>query len=211
MANRQTAALEPRKSPVQERSAASVEAILRATIQVLLKLGKERLTTTRVAARAGVSVGTLYQYFPNKSALLRAALKRHLEEIEAEVVAVCREQAGAAMETMAAALMERFLTAKMRDTKTSTALYAVSSDVDGAAVVRATGARVHRAIVTMLETAQDAPAGAAALMASMLQATMTGVSRRLLESAAPEGELERLRREAVFLARSYVRACAAGR
>jgi AcrR family transcriptional regulator len=51
---------EPRKLPVQARSAASVEAILKATIQVLLKAGKENLTTTRVAARAGVSVGTLY-------------------------------------------------------------------------------------------------------------------------------------------------------
>jgi AcrR family transcriptional regulator len=59
--------LEPRKSPVQARSAASVDAILEATIQVLLHAGKERLTTTRVASRAGVSVGTLYQYFPNKS------------------------------------------------------------------------------------------------------------------------------------------------
>src|SRR4051794_24665457 len=58
-------ALEPRKSPVQARSNASVDAILEATVQVLLQVGKERLTTTRVAARAGVSVGTLYQYFPN--------------------------------------------------------------------------------------------------------------------------------------------------
>ena len=52
---------EPRKSPVQARSAASVDAIIEATIQVLLRVGKERLTTTRVAERAGVSVGTLYQ------------------------------------------------------------------------------------------------------------------------------------------------------
>ena len=73
--------LEPRKTPVQARSAASVDAILEATVQVLLKVGKERLTTTRVAARAGVSVGTLYQYFPNKSALLQAALKRHMVEV----------------------------------------------------------------------------------------------------------------------------------
>ena len=50
--------LEPRKSPFQARSAASVEAILQATIQGLLKVGKERLTTTTVAMRAGVSVGT---------------------------------------------------------------------------------------------------------------------------------------------------------
>ena len=73
--------LEPRKSPVQARSAASVDAILEATIQVLLNVGKERLTMTRVALRAGVSVGTLYQYFPNKSALLQAALKRRLTEV----------------------------------------------------------------------------------------------------------------------------------
>ena len=86
--------LEPRKSPVQARSAASVDAILEATIQVLLSVGKERLTTTRVALRAGVSVGTLYQYFPNKSALLQAALKRHLDEVTEAVERVCREQNG---------------------------------------------------------------------------------------------------------------------
>jgi hypothetical protein len=57
---RSQAVLEPRKSPVQARSAASVDAILGATIQVLLRVGKERLTTTKVALRAGVSVGTLY-------------------------------------------------------------------------------------------------------------------------------------------------------
>src|SRR4030088_2670530 len=83
--------LEPRKSPVQARSAASVDAILEATIQVLLAAGKERLTTTKVAARAGVAVGTLYQYFPNKSALLQAALKRHLDEVTEAVERACRE------------------------------------------------------------------------------------------------------------------------
>jgi AcrR family transcriptional regulator len=87
--------LEPRKSPVQACSSASVKAILKATIQVLRKVGKVRLTTTRVAAREGVSVGTLYQYFPNKGALLRAALQRHLDEIGAVIETVCREQAGA--------------------------------------------------------------------------------------------------------------------
>src|SRR6202042_2185808 len=80
--------LEPRKSPVQARSTASVDALLEATIQVLLSVGKERLTTTRVALRAGVSVGTLYQYFPNKSALLQAALRRHMDEVTESIALV---------------------------------------------------------------------------------------------------------------------------
>src|SRR5215813_6624914 len=58
-------AFEPRKTPIQARSAVTVEAISEATIQVLLSHG-ERLTTTRIAERAGVSVETLYQYYPNK-------------------------------------------------------------------------------------------------------------------------------------------------
>src|SRR6516164_10394325 len=90
LAQRSQVLLEPRKSPVQARSAASVDAILEATIQVLLSVGKERLTTTRVARRAGVSVGTLYQYFPNKSSLLQGALKRHLDEVKEAVDRVCR-------------------------------------------------------------------------------------------------------------------------
>jgi len=92
LANRSHALLDPPKSPVQARSAASVDAILEATIQVLLRVGKERLTTTRVALRAGVSVGTLYQYFPNKTALLKAVLKRHLDAVTKAVEHVCREQ-----------------------------------------------------------------------------------------------------------------------
>src|SRR5882724_10050400 len=87
---RSQAVLEPRKSPVQARSTASVDAILEATIQVLLQAGKERLTTTKVARRAGVSVGTLYQYFPNKTAMLKAALKRHMDGVTEAIELVCR-------------------------------------------------------------------------------------------------------------------------
>ena len=80
--------LKPRKSPVQARSVATVEAILEATIQVLLSMGKERLTTTRVAFRAGVSVGTLYQYFPNKQSLLFAVLADHFDRVATAVETV---------------------------------------------------------------------------------------------------------------------------
>jgi len=145
--------LEPRKSPVQARSTASVDAILEATIQVLLQVGKERLTTTKVAMRAGVSVGTLYQYFPNKSALLRAVLKRHMVEVTGTVERVCREQNGGTPRQMVTALITAFLQAKMRNAKTSVALYSVSSDVDGAKIVQQMSARSDKAIVRMLASA----------------------------------------------------------
>jgi AcrR family transcriptional regulator len=204
---RSQSTLEPRKSPVQARSAASVEAILKATIQVLLKVGKESLTTTRVAARAGVSVGTLYQYFPNKSALLRAALQRHMDEIGAVLQTVCREQAGSSLEKMATALVTSFLDAKMKDAKTSVALYSVSSDIDGARISRELSLKANRAIVAMLTSAKDELKTDPELVASILQATMAGVSRRLLESASPELDYQRLRDELVFLACVYLRAC----
>lgn len=210
MPQRSQAVLEPRKSPVQARSTASVDAILEATLQVLLQAGKERLTTTKVALRAGVSVGTLYQYFPNKSALLKAALKRHLDEVADAIELVCDQQKGHSIEQMAAALITAFLAAKMRNAKTSVALYAVSSDVDGAKVAREMGVRANQAVVGMLMTAREQLTTDPQLVASMLQGVMAGVSRRLLESPAPEKEFDMLQRELIFLARAYLKACSAG-
>ena len=207
MPQRPHVVLEPRKSPVQARSAASVDAILEATIQVLLNVGKERLTTTRVASRAGVSVGTLYQYFPNKSAVLQAALKRHMDEVTEAVELVCKEQRGRTLRQMATALISAFLEAKMRDAKTSAALYAVSSDVDGARIVQQMGIRSNKAIVQMLSTASGPLTTDPQLVASMLQGAMVGVSRRMLESDAPEERLDLLRRELIFVACAYLDAC----
>ncbi len=73
--------LRPRKRPVQARSEATVAALFEASIQVLLAAGYRRLTTTRVAERAGVSVGTLYQYFPNRQALILSLIERYLEDL----------------------------------------------------------------------------------------------------------------------------------
>ncbi len=207
MAQRSQVVLEPRKLPVQARSAASVGAILEATIQVLLSVGKDRLTTTRVALRAGVSVGTLYQYFPNKSALLQAVLKRHLNEVTDAVELVCKEQKGKTLREMATGLITAFLRAKMTDAKTSVALYSVSSDVDGARIVQQMGTRSNKAIVRMLVSAAEPLMTDPQLVASMLQGMMVGVSRRMLESGAPEAELDALRRELIVVACSYLDAC----
>jgi len=196
--------LEPRKSPVQARSTASVDAILEATIQVLLSEGKERLTTTKVALRAGVSVGTLYQYFPNKSALLQAALKRHMVEVAEAVDVVCKEQTGKTTRAMATALITAFLKAKMRDAKTSVALYSVSADVDGVKIVQQMGGRVNKAIVRMLATSSESLTTDPQLVASMLQGVMAGVSRRILESSAPEKQFDILHRELIVMVSAYL-------
>lgn len=201
------ASLEPRKLPVQARSAASVDAILKATIQVLLKAGKERLTTTRVAMRAGVSVGTLYQYFPNKSSLLQGALRRHMDEVTEAVERICLEQRGRTLAEMATALIHAFLAAKMRDVKTSIALYSVSSDVDGVRIVQQMAVRSNGAIAAMLASSCEPMTKDPQLVASMLQGAMAGVSRRLLESDAPEKQFAALRDELVLLACAYLAAC----
>jgi AcrR family transcriptional regulator len=71
----------PRKSASQERSRATVQALLDATARVLTKEGYDRASTNRIAATAGVSVGSLYQYFPNKEALVAALVARHNREM----------------------------------------------------------------------------------------------------------------------------------
>jgi AcrR family transcriptional regulator len=207
LSQRSQALLEPRKSPVQARSAASVDAILEATVQVLLDVGKERLTTTRVASRAGVSVGTLYQYFPNKSALLQAALKRHLDGVTEAVEQVCQEQRGNPVAHMATALVDAFLKAKMKDGKTSVALYAVGADVDGARIARGIGLRSHKAIIAMLASAREPLTKDPQLVASMLQGAMVGISRRLLESDDPGKHFEAFRQELTLFICSYLEAC----
>jgi AcrR family transcriptional regulator len=201
--------LEPRKTPVQARSTASVDAILEATIQVLLAIGKERLTTARVARRAGVSIGTLYQYFPNKSSLLQAVLRRHLDCVATAVEHVCQEQKGNALAEMATALIEAFLEAKIGDGHAGAALYAVSSDVDGANIAKQMSARINEAIVEMLTTACDPLKTDPSLAASILQGAIAGVSRRLLESDDPKQQRNSVQRELTILACSYLAASSA--
>lgn len=65
-----TPRISSRKQPKQARSTELVSAILEAAIHILAKEGAQRFTTARVAEKAGVSVGSLYQYFPNKAAIL---------------------------------------------------------------------------------------------------------------------------------------------
>ena len=75
-----------RKSPTQTRAAHTVDAILEAATQILQSDGEERLTTNRIAERAGVSIGSLYQYFADKEAIVEAIAERERDRIVAVVV-----------------------------------------------------------------------------------------------------------------------------
>jgi len=71
----------PRKSASQKRSRATVDALIEATARILVREGFDKASTNRIAEVAGVSVGSLYQYFPSKEALVAAVIDRHNEEI----------------------------------------------------------------------------------------------------------------------------------
>ncbi len=71
----------PRKNASQDRSKATVDALLAATARVLVKEGYDRASTNKIADAAGVSIGSLYQYFPTKEALVAAVIRRHMDEM----------------------------------------------------------------------------------------------------------------------------------
>jgi len=201
--------LEPRKTPVQARSTASVEAIHEAAIQVLLSVGKEQLTTTKVAHRAGVSVGTLYQYFPNKSSLLQAVLRDHLDQIYGAVEAACERVKGAPVEQMAEALVAGFVKAKLKNVEKSRALYFVSDDLGGMEIARTHGSRAVKAIAAMLESAPERLREEPLVVSSALMAAMAGVSRRMIEASGSPKTMHAMRQELEVLVRAYLGACLA--
>jgi AcrR family transcriptional regulator len=79
----------PRKQPRQARARHTVEAIIEASARILEEQGHGGFTTNAVAELAGVSIGTLYQYFPDKNALLGALIARETGGLVAEAEAAC--------------------------------------------------------------------------------------------------------------------------
>jgi AcrR family transcriptional regulator len=104
------ARLSPRKSPRQERSRATVEAILQAATDILIRQGASRLTTNRIAERAGVNIASLYQYFPGKHAIIAELRRRHGAEARAAVRRVLIERRGGDLEATVRALVSMGVT-----------------------------------------------------------------------------------------------------
>jgi len=200
------AALERRKAPRQARSAVTVNAIFDGTIQVLLSDGSARLNTTRVAQRAGVSVGTLYQYFPNKQALLFAVLERHLVMIVTTLEAACGDHHGAPVEVMAEAVVKAYLQAKTKQCEVSRALYLIAIELDARAVIEAATRRGEQAIAAMLSTANDGHFPDPHVVAQTLLAAVYGTVRASYERDLPPAIGGEVERQLTIMGRSYVAA-----
>jgi AcrR family transcriptional regulator len=197
------ATLKPRKSPVQARSAATIETLHIAAIQVLTREGLSRCTTTHIAERAGMSVGSLYQYYPNRDALLAAVLEKHLDGVAGAVEHACSEHWGKPVSQMAAALVTAFLAAKLRDPGKSKALYAVAEERGGAVLVARLRTRIVAAVATMLASAPDAHFDDPAMTATIALGALVGPVQTLLEGRAPAGFGACLERELVLLLTAY--------
>jgi AcrR family transcriptional regulator len=83
----------PRKQASQERSRATVDALIEATARILVREGFDRTSTNRIAREAGVSVGSLYQYYPGKEALVAAVIERHNRDLTQVVLDALAEVA----------------------------------------------------------------------------------------------------------------------
>lgn len=103
--------INPRKVPSQARSREMVETILDATARVLMKSGFAKTTTNKVAEQAGVSVGSLYQYFPSREALVAAVARRHADRLKGALEAELGKSAQLSLRTAIESLMQAVATA----------------------------------------------------------------------------------------------------
>lgn len=181
-----------------------MDAVFEATIQVLLSDGSERLTTTRVADRAGVSVGTLYQYYPNKQALLYSVLQRHLTRVGNTVETAARSAHHAPLAAMVSVVVEAFVRAKTERIDEGRALYGVASQIEAMELVKAVGARNCAAISAMLATASGVRFDDLVLTSYMVCAAMVGPTRAILEGGAPPKMLCVLRAQLESLCLGYL-------
>lgn len=200
--------LSPRKKPAQARSANTVSAILDASIQVLLAGGAERLTTTRVAERAGVSVGTLYQYFPNKHALLAAVIERNVSQMVAAVEDACHATRGGTAEAFVNTLVDTAFTLNFADAATARALCEVSTFVGGDEQCDRLIARAQVLIGEALCSLSDRTFQDPGTVAFLMSTAMKGPIEGLLASEASPESVDTVRRNLASMLGAYL--CAVG-
>lgn len=146
----------PRKAPKQQRSRATVDAILTATTQVLTELGYEKATTNLIARRAGVSIGSLYQYFPNKEALVMALADRHLEDVTRQLMSQLDAARGQPLRDGLKIIIESLLQEHLKDTEVHRVFKELGPRILGADRCREVDRVVEQAIASHLAQRPEA-------------------------------------------------------
>jgi len=193
-----------RRHPGQERSKQTVDVILDAAALVLKQVGVQETTTDRIAARAGLSVGSLYQYFPNKVALYEALMTRHFEHVMNTAISLSGQLHEAPAEEFPGILAQIMLTPERKDPHLSALLHQIAALHESVAAIEVDRTRVFEmAMATFLREKGGTPGFRPDLdpdLASrVLARALAGLVRRtmqidpsLIESEAFASEVRRL-------------------
>lgn len=182
----------------------TVDAITEATIQVLRATGADRLTTTDVAERAGVSVGSLYQYFPNKNALFYEILRQHLDHIgDAMEVSLLHYQ-GCKLTTLSDGLVANYLDAKLARIDISQALYLLSPIPEVVALRAQLITRIDTVLKSLLASAEDATFDQLDTIVFAVRSLLVGMVRAVIEEGATDHKIAQLKQELPMLCHAYL-------
>jgi AcrR family transcriptional regulator len=113
-----------RRVPTQQRAQVTVEAMLDAAVKLLKRGGASSITTNRIAETAGVSVGSVYQYFPNKRAIFFALHERHISQVDGVIIGCLAKSADLTLEELVASLVDGMINLHQADPELSELLQA---------------------------------------------------------------------------------------
>ena len=190
MPSRPSAGISSRKAPRQARSNELVKAILQAAVQVLEEEGAQRFTTARVAERAGVSVGSLYQYFPNKGAILFRLQSDEWRQTSGLVATILSDGSRSPLDRLRS-LVHAFLRSECEEAAVRGALGDAAPLYRDAPEAReakeANDPLIDR---FMTELLPDVPANTRDLAGDLIMTTMATVGKDFSGTARSEGEIE---------------------
>lgn len=190
MTDRRKPRISPRKQPQQARSTGLVAIILQAATQVLAKEGAQRFTTARVAEKAGVSIGSLYQYFPNKAAIL-FRLQTDEWRQTSDLLGGILEDAGKPPLERLRILVHAFIRSECDEAQMRVALNDAAPlyrDAPEARSARASGGRAFQAF--MQEALPAAPEAVRTLAVDLIRTTLGAAGKRFSESARTPAQIE---------------------
>ena len=183
MADRLTRSISSRKQPKQARSNDLVAAILDAAVQVLIKEGAPRFTTARVAEKAGVSIGSLYQYFPNKAAILFRLQSDEWRQTSAMLAEILDDRSDPPLVRLRR-LVHAFIKSECDEAAVRGALDDAAPLYRDEPEARTARAEADRSIdAFMREALPDAPESSRALASELITTTLSAVGKEF--SATP--------------------------